>query len=101
MTSGRDANWADMGAVSEITLDARGGPPRNMGKARRQCRADPPGGAENSAAGAAIAGEPDPSEVKKPMFYGLSGDGTRFADRSARIVWAALRGTVGVWPCCL
>src|ERR1700722_16602791 len=26
MTSGRDANWADMGAGSEVTLDARGGP---------------------------------------------------------------------------
>src|SRR5580692_11522039 len=64
MTSGRDANWVDMGAVSEITLDARGGHPRNMGKARRQCRVDPSARAENSAVGAAIAGEPDPSEVK-------------------------------------
>src|ERR1700730_16031213 len=63
MTSGRDANWADMGAGSEVTLDARGGPPRNMGKARRQCAADRSGGAENSAAGAAIAGERDPPEV--------------------------------------
>jgi hypothetical protein len=54
-----------------------------MGKARRQCGAGLSGGRKILPQGQQLPREPDPPEVKKPMFYEIFRDGTGFAKQLA------------------